>query len=472
MEEKEDEVEVEEEEEYQTRYGPEATRWRKGFQRIVPQDSGSPPVGAIRRTRRQLRSKKTHTISNHEQSAPSQSTSAVRNTVGRGKEPTQQDAALREYCDKNYNQLLPIIAEKFKKEKERNEKLIEVKARLNFEGCSGTSQYFDSRTMSANEHEGRHRSRRSQALSESEDSGGGHWKSRSKKKKSYGEEDDLSKPYKKCIKDPIEIHIIKRRDRESMEDFVKKYKLERRDVKGALECMRISGFVHEITNPELIKRLHDKILKRVDEIMRVTTSFLMGEVAASNYERKKSFPPWKQQEGNQKQSFKKGGFQNQQRQEWNRICLEIKNQLVPANTPLIGFSDEIIWPIGHIQLLVKIGNEEHSTSAWMNLMVVRSPSPYNGIIERPRVRKLQAFPSTTHRMLKLSMEGRVITLKSSRMVPLECATISRLEVNLPVTKKTTEERIKVAINPEYLEQTLMIGSTLTKEGRNKSCNLL
>ncbi|GJX33475.1 hypothetical protein Tco_0243330 [Tanacetum coccineum] len=85
------------------------------------------------------------------------------------------------------------------------------------------------------------------------------------------------------------------------------------DVKGAMECMQISGFMHGITNPELIKQLHDKILKTVDEMMRVTTSFHKGEVAASIHERKKSFPPWKQQEGNQKQNFKKGGFQNQQR---------------------------------------------------------------------------------------------------------------------------------------------------------------
>ncbi|GKA64546.1 hypothetical protein Tco_0764253 [Tanacetum coccineum] len=48
-------------------------------------------------------------------------------------------------------------------------------------------------------------------------------------------------------------------------------------------------------------------------MMRVATSFLRGEVAASNHERKKSFPPWKQQEGNQKKIFKKGSFQNQQR---------------------------------------------------------------------------------------------------------------------------------------------------------------
>nr|GEU40045.1 reverse transcriptase domain-containing protein [Tanacetum cinerariifolium] len=60
-------------------------------------------------------------------------------------------------------------------------------------------------------------SRYTEALSESEDSGGGHWKSRSKKKKSSREEDDLSQPW--------------------------------------------------------------------------------GVVAASNHEPKKSFPPWKQQEG-------------------------------------------------------------------------------------------------------------------------------------------------------------------------------
>ncbi|GJY77450.1 reverse transcriptase domain-containing protein [Tanacetum coccineum] len=109
--------------------------------------------------------------------------------------------------------------------------------------------------------------------------------------------DDLKKVFlenylqqKKCIKDPIEIHNIKQREGESTEEFVKRYKLESRDVKGAPECMRIYGFVHGITNPELIKRLHDKIPKIVDEMIRVTTSFLRGEVAASNHERKKSFP--------------------------------------------------------------------------------------------------------------------------------------------------------------------------------------
>ncbi|GKD03052.1 hypothetical protein Tco_1178026 [Tanacetum coccineum] len=41
----------------------------------------------------------------------------------------------------------------------------------------------------------------------------------------------------------------------------------------------------------------------------------------------------------------------------------------------------------------------------VGFMVVRSSSSYNGIIERPGVRKLQAVPSTAHRMLKIPVEG-------------------------------------------------------------------
>ncbi|GJZ43246.1 reverse transcriptase domain-containing protein [Tanacetum coccineum] len=106
--------------------------------------------------------------------------------------------------------------------------------------------------------------------------------------------DDLKKAFlenylqqNKCIKDPVEIHNIKQTGGESTEEFVRRYKLKCKDVKGAPECMKISGFMHGITNPELIKRLHDKIPKSVDEMMR--------------------------QEAGQKQNFKKGGFWSQQR---------------------------------------------------------------------------------------------------------------------------------------------------------------
>ncbi|GKF46257.1 hypothetical protein Tco_0136059, partial [Tanacetum coccineum] len=98
------------------------------------------------------------------------------------------------------------------------------------------------------------------------------------------------------------------------------------------------------------------------------------------------------------------------------------------------------------QLMARSGMDMKMAKTCYHSHFVRSPSPYNGIIRRPRVRKLQAVLSTIHEMLKIPVEEGVITLKSSR--------------------------IKVAINPEYQEQTVMIGSTLTEEGHNKLCGLL
>ncbi|GJZ54717.1 hypothetical protein Tco_0609910 [Tanacetum coccineum] len=97
-------------------------------------------------------------------------------------------------------------------------------------------------------------------------------------------------------------------ERSAMPTWCHMFKVESRDVKGAPKIMRISGFMHGITNPELIKRLHDKIPKSIDEMMRITTSFLRGEVAACNQEQKKSLPPWKQQEVGHRQNFKEKRF--------------------------------------------------------------------------------------------------------------------------------------------------------------------
>ncbi|GJY75941.1 hypothetical protein Tco_0481057 [Tanacetum coccineum] len=113
--------------------------------------------------------------------------------------------------------------------------------------------------------------------------------------------------------------------------------------------------------------------------------------------------------------------------------------MVPATAPLIGFNGEIIWPIGQISLSIKIGDTEHSTSTWMNFVVVISPYPYNGIIGRPRVRKIQAVPSTAHEMTE--------------------------------STRVAKERIKMAIHPEYPEQTIAISSTLTEDERKELCAL-
>nr|GEY39793.1 hypothetical protein [Tanacetum cinerariifolium] len=198
--------------------------------------------------------------------------------------------------------------------------------------------------------------------------------------------DDLEKAFlanflqqKKCIKDPVEIHHIKQREGESTEDFVQRFNAESRHVKGAPECMRISEFMHRITNPELIKRLHDNIPKSVKEMIREKdyTKFL------SRCE--DSFPPLGEGDGTE----------------------------------------------GPMIIEAEIGG---------------------------------------HFIHRIYVDGG--SASEILIIPLECALIFGSKAQISNSVRATEERIKVTIHPEYPEQTIAIGSTLTDEGRKVLCDLL
>nr|GEW58769.1 reverse transcriptase domain-containing protein [Tanacetum cinerariifolium] len=90
---------------------------------------------------------------------------------------------------------------------------------------------------------------------------------------------------KKYVKDPVEIHNIKKKDGETIKDFMKRFKVETRRMKGAPKCMRISGFMHAVNNPELTKRLNEHVLKTMEEMMITTTAFIRGEAAAASKKR-------------------------------------------------------------------------------------------------------------------------------------------------------------------------------------------
>ncbi|GJW19522.1 hypothetical protein Tco_0026958 [Tanacetum coccineum] len=120
-----------------------------------------------------------------------------------------------------------------------------------------------------------------------------------------------------------------------------------------------------------------------------------------------------------------------------KLRKEIRDQMVPATTHLIGFSGETIWPLN-----------------------------------RPGIRKIRAVPSTAHGMLKFPVEGGTVTLQSSRVIPMECAMISGPSIQSTAENQVLEEKINIAIHPEYPEQTVAIGSTLTEKGRKELCSLL
>ncbi|GKE74986.1 hypothetical protein Tco_1537027 [Tanacetum coccineum] len=98
----------------------------------------------------------------------------------------------------------------------------------------------------------------------------------------------------KYVKDPIEIHNIKQRDRETIEEFMERFKVETGRMKGAPECMRISGFMHGVNNPELTKSLNEHVPKTMEEMMIAIAAFIRGEAATAG--KKKGQTSWRAQE--------------------------------------------------------------------------------------------------------------------------------------------------------------------------------
>nr|GEU88642.1 reverse transcriptase domain-containing protein [Tanacetum cinerariifolium] len=209
-------------------------------------------------------------------------------------------------------------------------------------------------------------------------------------------------------------------------------------MKGAPECMRISGFMHGVNNPELTKRLNEHVPKTMEEIMITTTAFIRGEATAAS--KKRGHVSWKPQEESKRHSVDKSDYIA----DW--------------------FSGETIWPLGQLKLLVTIGDATHSTKSWMNFMVVKSISPYNGIIGRPGLKAIQAVPSMVHGMLKFPVEGGIVTIRSTILIPTECASVTTASV-IPREERTCPANFTVALHPDFPDQEVVIGGSLSDKGR-------
>nr|GEX24226.1 hypothetical protein [Tanacetum cinerariifolium] len=132
---------------------------------------------------------------------------------------------------------------------------------------------------------------------------------------------------------------------------------------------------------------------------------------------------------------------------------------------------ETIWPLGQLRLLVTIGDATHSTKAWMNFMVVKSMSPYNGIIGRPGLKAIQAVPSTVHGMLKFPIEGGIETIRSTILIPIECALVTTSSVT-PGEKRTRSANFTVALHPDFPDQEVVIEGSLSDKERTELCSVL
>nr|GEX48717.1 reverse transcriptase domain-containing protein [Tanacetum cinerariifolium] len=285
---------------------------------------------------------------------------------------------------------------------------------------------------------------------------------------------------------------------------MERFKIETGRMKGAPKCMRISGFMHGVNNPELTKRLNEHVPKTMEEMMITTTAFIRGEAAAASknkghatvkqkvtqsFERVReiAFPQLTASNGTEgplvieaemgghviHRMYIDGSSLMEILYEhcFNRLRPEIKSQMVPATTSLTGFSGETIWPLGQLRLLVTIGDATHSTKAWMNFMVVKSMSPYNGIIGRPGLKAIQTVPSTVHGMLKFSVEGGIATIRSTILIPTECASVTTSSV-VPRVERIRPANFTVALHPDFSDQEIVIGGSLFDKGRTELSSVL
>ncbi|GJU17867.1 hypothetical protein Tco_1145833 [Tanacetum coccineum] len=157
---------------------------------------------------------------------------------------------------------------------------------------------------------------------------------------------------------------------------------------------------------------------------------------------------------------------------FNQLRPEIKNQMVRATTSLTGFSGETIWPLGQLRILVTIGDADHSAKAWMNFMIMRSLSPYNGIIVRLRIQEIQAVPSTAHGMLKFPANGGIVTIHSIILIPAECTTVITSSKEVPKEAEVRPKNFKISLHPNFPNQEVAIGGMLSTERRTELCSLL
>nr|GEW00656.1 reverse transcriptase domain-containing protein [Tanacetum cinerariifolium] len=339
---------------------------------------------------------------------------------------------------------------------------------------------------------------------------------------------------KKYVKDPVEIHNIKQRDGETIEDFMERFKTETGRMKGALECMRISGFMHGVNNPELTKRLNEHVPKTMEEMMITTTTFIRGKAASAS--KKKGHVSWKaHDQSKRKTSDKRSDFRghsrggrgsnrftpSQERRKKSWRPRKLKKQI--EELVQVGKLSHLIKEIKQGRDQSKIGKKEtavkdkpttiYMVQSWQRTVKqkklsympeevavscaggslasslgtgreylkirtslssghqTRSNFCINNIIGRPGLKAIQAVPSTVHGMLKFPVEGGIVTICSTILIPTECASVITSSV-IPSEERTCPANFKVALHPDFPDQEVAIGGTLSDKGRTELCSIL
>nr|GEU62915.1 ribonuclease H-like domain-containing protein [Tanacetum cinerariifolium] len=295
--------------------------------------------------------------------------------------------------------------------------------------------------------------------------------------------------------DHVEIHNIKQKDGETIEDFMKRFKTETGRMKGAPECMRISGFMHGKKGPTSEVTQGERVSNRFTPLTRTSNEILATE--ASKFQP----PPPIVTPVEKRSSNKFCDFHNDKGHSTDE-CMQMKKQIEEAREiafpqltanngtegPLVieaemgghvihrvyidgGSSMEILYEHCFNRLRPEIKSQMVPATTSLTGFSVKSMSPYNGIIGRPGLKAIQAVPSTVHGMLKFPVEGGIATICSTILIPTECASVTTSSV-IPREERASPINFTVALHPDFPDQEVVIRGSLSDKGRIELCSVL
>ncbi|XP_073064085.1 uncharacterized protein [Primulina eburnea] len=92
----------------------------------------------------------------------------------------------------------------------------------------------------------------------------------------------------------------------------------------------------------------------------------------------------------------------------------------PVSTPLYGFAEHAILPLGQIVLPLSLGTDPRRVTKMIAFTVVDNSSTYNGILERPALKDFRAVAFTYHQKLKFPVGKGVEVLCGDQKVARRC----------------------------------------------------
>nr|GEY38268.1 reverse transcriptase domain-containing protein [Tanacetum cinerariifolium] len=204
----------------------------------------------------------------------------------------------------------------------------------------------------------------------------------------------------------------------------------------------------------------------MEEMMIATTAFIRGEAAAAS--KKKGHVSWKPQDQSKKHADKRPDFRGHSRED---ECMQLKKKI-----------EELVraGKLSHLIKEMKQGREQPKTgrkeaTAKDKPTMIYMVRSWQRTVKQRITQSFEQGKEITFPPLTTSngTEGPlgIVTIRSSLLIPAECASVDTSSVT-PKEKKTLPANLIVTLHPNFPDQEVVVGGSLSDRGRTELCSLL